>query len=1020
VSARACEVCGSELAASEQEGLLVCPRCNDLHVSEDALAVSLSDEGERTAQLPGRIVFTREMKQRFFMSRVIGRGGMGIVVEAGDRKLGRPVAIKFLTRLDDDNALQRFLLEGRMLTEMRHPNVLQVFEAGAMDAHPYLVCELLDGGTLRDRLDRERRLGPRVAVPLAVGCLAGIAALHERGIIHRDLKPQNILFDRAGRPKIADLGLAKDYGGGANLTVTGTLLGTPKYMSPEQCRGEKVTPAADLYSMGVVLYEMLAGKPPFAEDALFMMITRHMEDPPPPLREAVPDVPPALADVVHAALAKRPEERPPGALELSNLLKRSIDAKVKREPAPAPAAPEAKADSRPLVLAGAVTIVALLALSVGLAQRPTRWGPPPPSPTARVRPVKATELAVSTPVLVTPSVPAAVREPPAPPSVPQPPPPVATVVPRASARPPPPPTPAGPWLEPTSVPRALWRIAPEPYQHPGPLAAVAFHSGQLVSAGTDGTLCWWNSATGERVRTFKVDGGRVTAAALAAFRPVLACAHEDGVLSVWDCTTDSPIRIREHPVAAVEVTVSAAGDGVAALSVDGEVWVLGEGAKPVKLGGRGFTGVRFTRSGRELVTRETAPAVKVWNARTGALVRLFAVDVPADARLLTASDDAVYLSAGGVLAGFTLTGNRVALGAAPAALAAGVSADGRQVIAASDDALVRFDAASGISSDVPGGGLAGVRHVSVSEDGRLFAAAAADGVMRAGDAARGLAGRDDPLGLRAGVALSSDGRTLALAGSRRVAIADVARRKALAREPAHGVAAGVAVGAANAWLAVAGVSGLTMRQDGQAAHTPLAGLMLAAAPSCLGASADGALALGCPDGRALVFPRAGASPIALREPAGQGVLAIGPGALGRTCAVASGPAGALRLYDLAAAPRVARELATGRLVTHAAIAPDGARALTAAGYETVTWWRIADGARLAHWSVALAPEAALFTAGPIAAWSDAAGAVHVERENSAPLDLPGGAPVVHLSGSADGRVLAALGADGSLTVWQVP
>jgi serine/threonine-protein kinase len=243
---------------------------------------------------------------RYRLERQLGAGGMSEVWEAEDLELGRKVALKLLGPTADP---ARFEREARAAASLAHPNVNQLFDYGEWEGRPYMVLELLPGGTLENRLREGRPLPDADTERLANEIAAGLAHAHARGLVHRDLKPANVLCDADGRAKIADFGIAR-MGGAGTLTEAGTLLGTAAYISPEQAAGEPATAASDVYSFGVILFRMLTGRLPFEAEEPLDLVTLHRDAPPPAVTDFRPDAPPRLARLADAALVKDPRARP--------------------------------------------------------------------------------------------------------------------------------------------------------------------------------------------------------------------------------------------------------------------------------------------------------------------------------------------------------------------------------------------------------------------------------------------------------------------------------------------------------------------------------------------------------------------------------------------------------------------------------------------------------------------------------------------------------------------------------------
>ena len=246
---------------------------------------------------------------------------MSTVHLARDGELDRPVAVKVLAgHLTGDEGLrERFVREARMAAGLSHPNVVQVFDAGEEDGRPFIVMEYVPGVTLSDELRRAGTLAPAVAVDLALQACAGLEHAHEAGLVHRDVKPGNLLLREDGALKIADFGIARAVEA-TQLTQVGSVLGTAAYLSPEQAAGEPVTAAADIYGLGVVLYELLTGRTPFVFESLGELVAKQRETPITPVRELEPDVPEALEASVMKCLARNPDYRPASAAELAHEL----------------------------------------------------------------------------------------------------------------------------------------------------------------------------------------------------------------------------------------------------------------------------------------------------------------------------------------------------------------------------------------------------------------------------------------------------------------------------------------------------------------------------------------------------------------------------------------------------------------------------------------------------------------------------------------------------------------------------
>ena len=258
------------------------------------------------------------LDNRYAVSSLLGGGGMGKVFLARDQVLDRDVALKVLRDqyAQDEEFVRRFEREAKAAASLNYPNIVSVYDRGtAADGTYYIAMEYVPGGTLKDRILKEGAMQTAEAVRLASQVADALGVAHARGMVHRDIKPQNVLLTADGDAKVADFGIAH---AASETTVSNSslVLGTAKYMSPEQATGEPVGPASDLYSLGVVLYEMLTGEVPFEADSEVDVAMKHVAEPPRPPKEKNPSVPEALNAVAMKLLEKKPEDRYPGAAEL--------------------------------------------------------------------------------------------------------------------------------------------------------------------------------------------------------------------------------------------------------------------------------------------------------------------------------------------------------------------------------------------------------------------------------------------------------------------------------------------------------------------------------------------------------------------------------------------------------------------------------------------------------------------------------------------------------------------------------
>src|SRR3989475_3852291 len=261
----------------------------------------------------GEFMQIEVLGDRYQLQDPIGRGGMATIYRARDLRMDRTVAVKVLREVysTDPKFVRRFQVEAKAASALQHPNSVQVYDYGQTDGNYYIVMELIEGTDLRRYLRSRGVLDIDRAVIIAHDIALGLGAAHRRSIVHRDVKPQNVLVGRDGSIKLTDFGIASVYKdiNAERLTTTGMTLGTVQYYAPEQAQGEIVSPAADVYALGIVMYEMLTGRPPFDGDTPVAVAMQHIQDTPRPPRELNPNIPPALEEVIMRCLEKSPGMR---------------------------------------------------------------------------------------------------------------------------------------------------------------------------------------------------------------------------------------------------------------------------------------------------------------------------------------------------------------------------------------------------------------------------------------------------------------------------------------------------------------------------------------------------------------------------------------------------------------------------------------------------------------------------------------------------------------------------------------
>jgi serine/threonine-protein kinase len=307
---------------------------------------------------------------RYEVEELVGHGGMSSVYKAHDTLLERNVALKILHEQynADEEFVERFKREARSVAQLQHPNIVTVIDRGEEEGRQYIVFEYIDGENLKELVVRKGRLDVHEALEIALEVARGLAFAHEQGLVHRDVKPQNVLLNGDGRAKVTDFGIARsiDVDG---MTSTGTVLGTSNYIAPEQASGQRVDAHTDVYALGAVLFEMLAGEVPFPGESFVAVAMKHVNEPAPNLLEARNDVPLRVAAAVDRALEKDPEQRFPTmdafAAELDACL-----AELDREDdsdatmvVPAPRRPAKRRSRHVSQLPVGITLLAVLAIA---------------------------------------------------------------------------------------------------------------------------------------------------------------------------------------------------------------------------------------------------------------------------------------------------------------------------------------------------------------------------------------------------------------------------------------------------------------------------------------------------------------------------------------------------------------------------------------------------------------------------------------------------------------------------------
>jgi hypothetical protein len=630
--------------------------------------------GETTAPYPGAAEAIRPPAPalpagfgRYLLLRILGKGGMGAVYLAHDTQLDRQVALKVPSfGPGDDPALrERFLREARAAATLSHPNICPVYDVGEVDGVPYLTMALIEGRSLADILRKHPQLPAPQAAALVRQLALAMQEAHERGVIHRDLKPANIMINRRKQVVIMDFGLARRGvdAESMRLTQSGAVLGTPAYMPPEQVDGDvqAMGPGCDIYSLGVILYELLAGRRPF-EGPLGSLMAQIMLEPPPPLARFRPDIDPALEANCRKALAKKPADRFATMAEFAAALadwlaRMPTTAPAPAGPAVAPAAPAAAKDEddtafrvfaeiaareqgdaaglRPDAPArrspsrrlATIAIAATLALGLAaVAFRGRRAGelarPSQPTPVAVAKAPKPPAPAVA-PAGEPPTAPGPSDAPPAPPSPAR-----ADVAEPPRAEPPA----VGAEGEPRDLkPGEAWR-----FDWPGcdvRVTAFSPDGRRLLAAGDARALRLWDAEARALLREVPAPEGGIDCAAFTPDGRRFLTGGGDGVLRVWEATTGEPVRaIEGHGGAVTCLAISPDGRLVVSAGADKGLRLrdLAGGDERHRLEGPGEPlAVAFTPDGAHVLIAGGDRTIRQWDVKTGRAARLRSFEGPA-------------------------------------------------------------------------------------------------------------------------------------------------------------------------------------------------------------------------------------------------------------------------------------------------------------------------------------------------------------------------------------------------------
>jgi WD40 repeat protein len=553
----------------------------------------------------------------FRILKILGHGGMGVVFQGEDPRLGRPVAIKaMLPHLAGSSSSQeRFLREARAAAALEHDHIVPILQVGEDRGAPFIVMPLLKGESLEDRLRRDKQVPIAEVLRIGRETAEGLAAAHERGLIHRDIKPANIWLEGGrGRVKILDFGLARAATQESGLTQQGAVIGTPAYMAPEQGRGEAVDARCDLFSLGVVLYRMGTGQPPFrGNDIVATLMAVALDEPPPP-QSLRPDLPPELSDLVMRLLAKNPAQRPASAREVVKVLGAIQKAPLASRPGAAlrPAVPGAGQDtvaesevSRPsdrprlakrsllpwAIGAGALAVVFVAFFLLFRPSANTTNGNGGKTKDGGGGGIAQEESSPLSPL-------ALVQRPPKIKGV------------------------------------ESWTIESRGHRGMASHLVLDYNADgtRFATGGTDGMVRLWQAATGQLQRILVGHEQRVTILAWSPGDKILASGSDDTTVRLWDPTTGKLLAtLRKHTEPITALAWSRDGNALASGSEDKLVLLWNPAT--------GETSTRFDRhqaaitdvgwpSDRTLVSLDRSDTLMLWDAGTGQVRQTFPVSPP--------------------------------------------------------------------------------------------------------------------------------------------------------------------------------------------------------------------------------------------------------------------------------------------------------------------------------------------------------------------------------------------------------